>query len=195
MGKVLVRFYEELNDYLPSGSRKRDFEVSIKEKETVRELVGTLGVPEAQVDLLLVNGRSVGFEEPLRDGDRISVYPVFEKLNIEGVSRVRQKPLRKLTFIVDRDLRPLAQPLRRLGLDVGFSEDFECEEVRRGDRRILLTLRGGVPGCSDPARVIVLSPGSLHEQVEQVIEVLDLRTEPPQESQHGRNRQRQGTSE
>jgi uncharacterized protein with PIN domain len=129
------------------------------------------------------------------DGDRISVYPVFERLNIQGVSRVRQKPLRKLAFIADGDLRSLAESLERLGLDVRWSEDFECEKVQQDPRRILLTLRGDVPESCDPARVIVLSPGSLHEQVEQVIEELDLRIEPLQESRHGRNRKREGSAE
>jgi len=57
---------------------------------------------------MLVNGKSATLDDLVGEGDRISVYPVFERLNIEGVSRVREKPLRRLRFIVDNDLKGLA---------------------------------------------------------------------------------------
>jgi hypothetical protein len=177
MGKALIRFYEELNDYLPPDKRKRDFEVLLNGKTTVLEILEKRGVPPAQVDLLLLNGESVALDEVVRTGDRISVYPVFERLNIKGVSRVRDQPLRKLAFLVDRDLKPLAQSLHRRGLDVRFRDDFRRGQPLRPlreERRILLTLRGDLPTSKQIDRMIVLKPGSLHEQVDQVIEALDL---------------------
>jgi hypothetical protein len=185
MGKVLIRFYEELNDYLPPGKKKRDGEVLLDGNETVRELIEKLGVPPAQVDLLLVNGQSAALEEVVEEGDRISVYPVFERLDIEEVSRVREKPLRSLRFIVEADLKTLAQSLARLGLDVFFREGLEREEIlhaAKEERRILLTLQSDLEGSQELERMIVLRPGSLHEQIHQVIDALDLRIELPQES-------------
>ena len=194
MAEALFRFYEELNDGLPPGKRKRDFGVSLKGKETLREILERLGVPAARVDLLLVNGRSAALDDVVREGDRISVYPVFERLDIEGVSRVREKPLRRLRFIVDNDLKGLAQSLERLGLDVLYDEDLRGEEILQAakkENRILLTLKRELAGSQELERMMVLKPGSLREQTHQVIDALDLGVERVQESEHERRRQRE----
>jgi hypothetical protein len=198
MGMVLIRFYEELNDFLPPGKRKRDFEVPLNGKETVQKIIEKLGVPRALVDLLLVNGQSASFDNVVGEGDRISVYPVFERFNIKGVSRVREKPLRELRFIVDSDLKALAQALKCLGLDVGFREDLDSGQIlqaAKAEHRILLTARGDFPGFHKLDRTLVLKPGSLSEQVHQVIDALDLGIEPEQESYHERQKQREASRE
>jgi hypothetical protein len=59
------------------------------------------GVPHTEVDLILVNGRSVGFDHRLEDGDRVSVYPVFEALDVTPVVRLRPRPLREPRFVLD----------------------------------------------------------------------------------------------
>jgi hypothetical protein len=177
MGKAIFRFYEELNDHLPPDRRKRDFDVSFQGEKTVQQVLDTLGVPSGEVDLLLINGRSAGLEDRVRDGDRISVYPVFERLNVEGVSRVRDKPLRNLTFIVDKDLGALAQSLQALGLDVCFRQDLATEEILRlagKQGRILLTRQRDPAGSHGTDRVILLKSGSLHEQLHEVRDALDI---------------------
>ncbi len=95
------RFYEELNDFLPPARRKRDFTYAFHGRPAVKDAIEALGVPHPEVDLILVNGESVGFGHPLRDGDRVSVYPVFESLEIAGVTRLRPRPLREPRFILD----------------------------------------------------------------------------------------------
>jgi len=94
--EVIFRFYEELNDYLSEGCRKRDFEVRFEKPVTVRKAIESLGVPPSEVDLILVNARSVSFRYRLKDGDRVSVYPIFEQLDISGLTRVRKQPLMKI---------------------------------------------------------------------------------------------------
>ena len=58
--------------------------------------IESLGVPLSEVDLILVNGRSVSFRYRLKDGDRVSVYPIFEQIDITGVTRVRNVPLKEI---------------------------------------------------------------------------------------------------
>ena len=84
MPEVTFRFYEELNDFLPAGKRKRDFQSPFKGRESIKDKIEALGVPHTEVDLILVNGNSVDFGYILQDRDRISVYPVFETLDIQG---------------------------------------------------------------------------------------------------------------
>ena len=97
------RVYEELNDYLPEEKRKKTFRIPLKNPATVREAIRDLGLPPDEVDLVLVNGESVPFHHVIFDGDRVSVYPIFESLDISGVTRLRDKPLIKL-------VRPAEQP-------------------------------------------------------------------------------------
>ena len=87
---VLVRCYEELNDFLPTERHKQDFKVPIKGTECVKDLIETLGVPHTKVDLILVNGNSVSFSHMLKDRDRISVYPAFETFDISNVTKLRK---------------------------------------------------------------------------------------------------------
>lgn len=95
MLEVTIRFYEELNDYLPEEKRKREFTRFFDHSATLRELVESFGIPPNEVDLMLVNGLSVDFSYIVSDGDRVSVYPIFETFDISGVTKVREKPLRE----------------------------------------------------------------------------------------------------
>jgi sulfur carrier protein ThiS len=87
------RFYEELNDYLPVNKRKTFFSLSLKSPTTVDEAIRSLGVPPEEVDLVLVNSESVTFDHIISEGDIISIYPIFESLDISSVTRLRDKPL------------------------------------------------------------------------------------------------------
>lgn len=91
---AVFRFYAELNDFLPVERRGRPIERAFSGSPAVRDVVEALGVPHTEVDLVLVNGENVGFEHHLDDGDRVSVYPVFEVLDITPLNRLRPRPLR-----------------------------------------------------------------------------------------------------
>jgi hypothetical protein len=117
-----VRVYAELNDFLPLASRGRDVALTT-DRTSVKDLVERLGVPHTEVDLILVSGEPVGFDYVVRDGDCISVYPVFEAFDISGVTKVRPEPLRELRFAADAHLGRLATFLRLLGFDVLYQND------------------------------------------------------------------------
>jgi len=87
------RLYEELNDYLPVSKRKAIFSLSLKGPTTIDKAICSLGVPPEEVDLVLVNSESVPFDHIIAEGDRISIYPIFESLDISNVTRLRDKPL------------------------------------------------------------------------------------------------------
>src|SRR5690349_17578888 len=88
------RFYEELNDFLARPLRGRSFSCGCARDATTKHMIEALGVPHTEVELILVNGESVGFDRAVEDGDRIAVYPKFEALDIGPLLRVRDRPLR-----------------------------------------------------------------------------------------------------
>src|SRR5437016_3039811 len=95
------RFYEELNDFLVPEKRKQEFTFSFEGQQSIKDAIEAIGAPHSEVDLILVNGKSVGFDYLLQDQDHISVYPVFEALDITPITHLRPAPLRETRFILD----------------------------------------------------------------------------------------------
>jgi uncharacterized protein with PIN domain len=113
----------------------------------VKDLVEGLGVPHTEVDLILVNGVAVDFGYRLAQGDRVSVYPVFEAFDVSSVSAVRPEPLRVLRFAADVHLGRLAAYLRLAGFDTLYRNDWgdrELVDVALPQRRIVLTRDRGL---------------------------------------------------
>lgn len=92
------RFYEELNDFLAPERRRQAFDCPCAQSATVKHMIEALGVPHTKVELVLVNGESVGFGRMLEEGDRVAVYPKFETFDVSPLLRVRDAPLRVTRF-------------------------------------------------------------------------------------------------
>ncbi|MEL0587228.1 MAG: Mut7-C RNAse domain-containing protein [Candidatus Thiodiazotropha sp. (ex. Lucinoma kazani)] len=147
MPQVSLRFYEELNDFLPGSLRKRTFEKEFTGTQSVKHLIENLGVPHTEVEIILVNGQSVDLSYPLQEGDRISVYPMFELLDISPLLRLRIKPMRDPRFIADAHLGKLSRYLRLLGFDCLFFNDAGDSNLARlsvEQGRVLLTRDRGL---------------------------------------------------
>lgn len=144
---VTIRFYEELNDFLEDRKKKTCFTVTTNPGQTVKDLIESENVPHTEVDLILVNSKSVDFSYQLKKNDRISVYPVFEALDIKNAAKLRPLPLRTTKFILDVHLGKLARYLRISGFDALYSnsyEDSEIADIAAGEGRIVLTRDRGL---------------------------------------------------
>lgn len=140
MRQATLRFYAELVDFVddPGGLVTRRFHVA----GSVKDLIESCGVPHTEVDLVLVNGEPVTLSHRVADGDRVSVYPVFEAFDISAVTRVRSAALRDPRFVLDVHLGRLARYLRLVGFDVDYATDRvdrELIEISVTQQRILLT--------------------------------------------------------
>jgi uncharacterized protein len=141
------RFYEELNDFLPNEKRKVPFQYCFNKSPSLKDAVEAIGVPHVEIELLLVNGNSVNFDYLLKDKDYISVYPVFESIDISEVSLINKAPLRQIKFILDVHLGKLAKYLRLFGFDSFYSndfDDFQIIELALEQKRIILTRDKGL---------------------------------------------------
>lgn len=126
------RFYEELNDFLAPERRRQAFDCPCAQSATVKHMIEALGVPHTKVELVLVNGESVGFGRMLEEGDRVAVYPNFETFDVSPLLRVRATPLRTLhtmRFVADAHLRGLARLLRMAGFDTLYDNNFDDSEI------------------------------------------------------------------
>jgi uncharacterized protein len=136
------RFYEELNDFLTPEQRKKTLRYEFNGHPGIKDPIEAFGVPHTEVDLIVVNAESVGFEYRLQPGDRVAVYPVFESLDISPLVKLREQPLRRTAFVVDVNLGKLARRLRMLGFDVLYDRryrDGEIAAIASEQHRIVLT--------------------------------------------------------
>lgn len=141
------RFYADLDFFLAPEHDRRAVPYAFTDHPTVKHAMESLGVPHPEVELILVNGRSVDFAYQIRDRDRISVYPHFGQVEVSELSQVLPPPLPSARFVLDNHLGRLAAYLRMLGFDSAYRNDFEDEalaEVSDRERRILLTRDRGL---------------------------------------------------
>ena len=169
---VRVRCYQELGDRLPPSCRGRSFPVSIRDGTTLGSLLALLQLPREEVDLALINGCSVGTSHPLRDGDLVSLYPVFESLDITPLSRLRRTPLRRLRFLADNGLEDLAELLARAGQEArkgcGRSRtELARQSLEQGD--VLLTRDPGLIRKHGLEKAYVVRASSAAAQLREVL--------------------------
>ncbi len=158
--------------------RKVDFEVEFKGKRSIKDMVEALGVPHTEIDLILANGKSVDFSYILTDGDRISVYPVFESLNIANITRLRKVPLRKTRFIADVNLGNIVKYMRMLGFDVYYESVLthkEIIEISKGENRIILTKSKKLLKFREVSHGIFIRPGTTAQQVKRIVDHLNIK--------------------
>jgi hypothetical protein len=173
------RFYEELNDFLPPEKRQVSFDYRFDGTPSIKDAVEAVGVPHTEIDVILADGHSVGFDYRLHGGERIAVYPMFEAIDVSPLVRLRPQPLRMTRFVVDVHLGTLARHLRLAGFDTVWRNDLgrsAIVDIALRERRIILTRDRGIlrqrrvthgywPRATDPLA-----------QLEEVVRALDLGT-------------------
>ncbi len=173
---ITIRYYEELNDFLPRESRKKDIDIACTGKRSIKDLIESMGVPHVEVDLVLVNGKSVDFSYPVEEGDRISVYPVFERLDITGATRLRPRPLRDTRFVCDIHLNKLVKRLRLLGFDTAFGEDRDevLADISENENRVLLSRDRQLLMRKNVSRGLYVRNTDPEKQIIEMLDRLDL---------------------
>jgi uncharacterized protein with PIN domain len=174
------RCYEELNDFLPPARRKRSFELAFDGTPAVKDLIEAIGVPHTEVDLILIDGVSVGFGHLLKGGERVAVYPRFERFDVSSVTRLRPQPLRgEPRFVLDVHLGKLARHLRLLGFDAVYDKsagDAEIAERSAAEGRIVLTRDRGLLKRSAVTHGLWVRNTDPRRQLAEVVDALDLRS-------------------
>jgi len=140
--QITIRFYQELNDFLPQQLRKKNFSVELKKTRSIKDLIESIGIPHTEIDLILVNSESVDFSYQVQADDRISVYPVFESIDITPLKHNQPQPLHDSRFVLDVHLGRLVGYLRMLGFDTLYANDYDdptLADISASEHRILLT--------------------------------------------------------
>ena len=173
------RFYEELNDFLPPERRRASFAYSVAGTRSVKDAIESIGVPHTEVDLILVDGQSVGFDRVLRGGERVAVYPLFERLDVAPLQHLRPRPLRDPRFVLDVHLGKLARHVRMAGFDCLYRNDYRDSELitaALAEHRIILTRDKGLLKQRLVTHGYFVRRNEPEEQLREVVRALQLET-------------------
>ena len=177
MQQASFRFYAELNDLLPLSKRGLCFSHAFEASASVKDTVEAFGIPHTEVDLILANGETVTFSYLLRDGDRISVYPVFRSIDLSPLTRLQPRSGAEMCFVLDTHLGKLAAYLRMLGFDSLYRNDCRDEElahISADQQRSLLSRDRGLLKRSLVTRGYLVRAAQPREQLLEVLRRFNL---------------------
>lgn len=132
--------YDELNDFLPSEKKNKLISYSFNGKPSIKDAIEAIGVPHPEVNLIVVNEKSVGFDYHLRDGDAVSVYPISNSSFEASKVKLREEPPSE--FIADVNLGKLARMLRMSGFNTVYKNSYSDHDVAgraEKEKRLVLT--------------------------------------------------------
>jgi uncharacterized protein len=147
MNDITLRFYGELNDFLPVARRQVSFGYSVHGPQSIKHLMEAIGVPHPEVTLILANGEPVGFAYQPQPGDRLALYPNFTGIEIRRLPALRPPTPDPIAFLGDNHLGKLVRLLRLLGFDTTYASDLDDEllaEQAHDENRVLLTRDRGL---------------------------------------------------
>lgn len=147
MKHVTVRFHEDLVFFLRRSNSSGEIPVTFHVTRSVKDMAESLGVPHVEIDFILVNGLSVGFDYLLKDGDSVSIFPqsaANESIPANKERIVHLSPVKKDSrrFVADVHVKTLTRYLRMLGFDTLYDREWEdvyLASISENEDRTLLS--------------------------------------------------------
>lgn len=143
MNSATFWFDDALHLFLPRRQRHKIVIKTFSWRGSIKDMIESMGVPHCEINLLVVNGRSVYFDYIVRDGDDIAVYADDAHVELKRKRELRPPlDVHDIRFVLDAHLGRLAAYLRMLGFDTLYRNDFDDEElalISATENRVLLT--------------------------------------------------------
>jgi uncharacterized protein with PIN domain len=130
MSTAHFRFLGRLNQFLPRDERDQAIAVDFHERQSIKHLAESLGVPHPEIGSVMINSQQGTLNTITQDGDRVEIHPVRNGCPIEP------------RFVLDNHLGRLAAYLRMLGFDSLYRNNYNDEELAetsQREERILLS--------------------------------------------------------
>jgi uncharacterized protein with PIN domain len=138
---VRLRFHGDLNVFLRlKRSAQPAVDRQLTEKTSIKDIIESCGVPHPEVDLILIDRQTVGFDQTLVSDANVDVFPFPSRST--AFTDKRRQTISNSSFVADGHLGALTRNLRLLGFDVVYDQnanDRQLLEVMTGQKRALLT--------------------------------------------------------
>lgn len=143
---VRIKFHDWLSELLRKKTKKFIIHKFI-DQTSIKDLIESFNIPHTEVDVIIVNGKSVNFNYLVQNDDKIEVFPERTKYFNLKVLHLRPIINRKPKFICDVHLGRLVKIMRMFGIDVLYSNNYtdeEIVEISKKGKRIILTRDTGL---------------------------------------------------
>ncbi len=77
MIQLEVRLFANLRDYHPEIGRGDSLHIKLDDHARMSDLIAQLKVPRKEISMMMVNGKHVKEDHPLKDGDRVGIFPLI----------------------------------------------------------------------------------------------------------------------
>jgi len=77
MSKVEVRLYAGLRRYYPDGQSGDALTMEFGDQAKLGDIIDRLKIPRQEVSVLMVNGKWEKEDYPLKEGDRVGLFPLI----------------------------------------------------------------------------------------------------------------------
>ena len=175
--RATFRYFGTLPDLLRRPYQQGPNHYLFREHPAVKDAIEAMGVPHTEVDVILANGRSVGFDYQLQHQDQIDVYPHHTPVPVHPVCSLSAAPSTPVGFVLDVHLGTLARRLRLLGFDCLYRNDYEDREILRissDEERIILTRDLGILKHRQVIHGYLIRSDQVDMQVREVLERYQL---------------------
>ena len=145
---------------------------SFRNNPGVKDPIEMMGIPHTEIDVILANGRSVGFDYQVAHGDTIAVYPLFFPVPTTPLVRLSPDIALPAAFVLDVHLGKLARRMRLLGFDTLYRNDFTDAgiiQLALEQGRVLLTRDLGILKHRCLSLGALVRSDCVDEQVQQVL--------------------------
>ena len=143
MNTVYITFHGNLQKMLTQRpDENRVLNHNFDRRASIKDVIESLGIPHAEIERLLVNGKDVTFDYITKDTDQIDVFVLTPPFDVFSPSVLRPEPLGEIRFVIDVNVGKLATFLRMSGFDTFYKNgmtDPELAEICEQEKRILLT--------------------------------------------------------
>jgi uncharacterized protein with PIN domain len=167
------RYFGTLPELLRRRYRQDPAFYPFKGHPGVKDAIETMGVPHTEVDVVLANDHSVGFDYQLQHDDLIDVYPLHTPVPIHPYRSLSAVTGMPVGFVIDLHLGKLARRLRLLGFDCLYRNDYEDSEILRialDEERIILTRDLGILKHRQVSNGYLIRSGNVEVQVREVLD-------------------------
>ncbi|MGB7338611.1 MAG: Mut7-C RNAse domain-containing protein [Phototrophicaceae bacterium] len=147
MNHATFTFHDSLNYFLARRQKYQTINQKFNWHRAIKDMIEAIAPPHPEIELIVVNGKSVGWDYVVQDGDHVDVYPDFEAVKLQGKIRLLPPYHGRPKFILDTHLGRLAAYLRMMGFDTLYENDYDDDvlaEISATEHRILLTRDLGV---------------------------------------------------
>ncbi len=140
MPRITLRFYAELEDFLPASRRGQRLAMPFQGPQTAKHLIEAAGVPHVEVGLIRADGVPFPDHAVPPDGAHLDVFPRRPR---ERWPQAQPAP----RFALDGHLGRLASFLRLLGFDTWYRnqvDDADLAALAVAEERVVLTRDRGL---------------------------------------------------